>query len=143
MPRLELNCTSHLLIPLPLPPLYFQVDTKAYPRHGTPSTHSADIGRSRAAGNPSSARKHQHLDSAALGRAVAALLGQARAGAGMLEGEAEAGGEDDSAAAAWKWCDVVIVHGCEALDVDLLPPRRVGLGPTEAILVFVDTVPQV
>lgn len=52
-------------------------------------------------------------------------------------------GADVAATSEWQWCNVVIVYGSEALDVGLLPPGRVGLGPAEAISVFVDTVPQV
>ena len=69
---------------------------------------------------------------------MAALLGQARAGAGL-----SGSGAGIATTSEWQWCNVVIVHGSEALDVGLLKPERVGLSPAEAISVFVDAVPQV
>eukprot|EP00904_Undaria_pinnatifida_P009758 jgi/Undpi1/5912/HiC_scaffold_2.g01186.m1 len=111
------------------------VDTKTYLKQGASPKHVAGTRRSKSA---ASYRAPQHLDSTALGRAVASLLGQARAGAGL-----SGSGADVAATSEWQWCNVVIVYGSEALDVGLLPPGRVGLGPAEAISVFVDTVPQV
>lgn len=46
-------------------------------------------------------------------------------------------------APACQGCDLVIVHGSEALDTDILSPEGFGLSPTEVLSVFVDTVPQV
>lgn len=121
-----------------------QVNTKTFVQQRTHSAHPTVIGRGRApvAGNVPELRAcPQTLDSSALRRAVAALLGQARAGAGLL-GMSNGGG-GSSPSAGWHWSDVVIVHGSEALDVDLLPPRGFGLGDSEAISVFVDNIPQV
>lgn len=83
---------------------------------------------------------------------MAALLGQARAGVGLSVGTdggtRAAAGQSGVAGlgvhgAGWPWCDVVVVYGSEALDVELLPPRKFGLAPAEALSVFVDLVPQV
>lgn len=119
-----------------------QVDTKTFVHQRTHPTHPAVMGRGRApaAGNVPELRScPQTLDSSALRRDVAARLGQARAGAGLL-GMSNGGGGSSPGAG---WSDVVIVHGSEALDVDLLPPRGFGLGDSEAISVFVDNIPQV
>lgn len=128
------------LSPPPRPPLFphAQLDTKSYLRQGTSRKHVAGTGRGKTPTTVAASLAPQRVDSTALGRAVAALLGQARAGAGL-----SGSGPGIAAASEWQWCDVVIVHGSEALDVGLLPPGRVGLGPSEAISVFVDAVPQV
>lgn len=115
-----------------------QLDTKAFLRTGTSRKDVAGTGRTKKNTIVAASRAPQHVDSTALGRAVAALLGQARAGAGLSGSRASI-----AAASEWQWCDVVVVHGSEALDVGLLPPGRVGLRPAEAISVFVDAVPQV
>lgn len=88
----------------------------------------------------------------ALGRALTTLLGQARSGAGLsgvnTGGSGAAAGEHGvadlrSAAEGQRLCDIVVVHGGEALDVELLQPGKFGLGPAEAVSVFIDLVPQV
>lgn len=107
-------------------------------------SHPTVIGRGRApvVGSVPELRSClQTLDSSSLRKAVAALLGQARARAGLL-GMSNGGG-GSSPSAGWHWSDLVIVHGSEALDVDLLPPRGFGLSDSEAISVFVDNIPQV
>lgn len=83
---------------------------------------------------------------------MATLLGQARAGIGFSAvtnggSRAAAGGAGiagpGTPAAAWPSFDVVVVYGCDALDVELLPPGGFGLASAEALSVFVDLVPQV
>lgn len=78
------------------------------------------------------------------------LLGQARSGVGLsgvnIGGSGAAAGEHDVAGVrvgGRKRCDIVVVHGCEALDIELLQSGKFGLGPAEAVSVFVDLVPQV
>lgn len=139
------RCLPTLDYPRKFP--HSQLDTKTYLGPGALLTQVTRAGRSHVASNPEEFPSQQLLDSAALRRAVAALLGQARAGAGFLgmsgSGRKVGGGAGTTAAAAWQWCDVVIVHGSQALDVDLLPPGAFGLGPAEALSAYVDTVPQV
>ena len=102
--------------------------------------------------NSSPPTSHQHLDSVALGGAISTLIGQARSGAGLSGvnngGNGAAAGEHDVAGLTWaaggrQRCDIVVVHGRDALDTELLRPGKLGLGPAEAVSVFVDLVPQV
>lgn len=96
---------------------------------------------------------HQHNDSVALGGALVALLKEARSGASLSDvnrggsraaaGDHGATGLGAAAEGRQKSCDIVVVHGCEPLDNELLPPDKFGLGPAEAVSVFIDLVPQV
>ncbi|CAM9767830.1 unnamed protein product [Hapterophycus canaliculatus] len=114
------------------------LDTKNFLRPGT------GVGQGQPTVNPAAPFSRQQLDSTALGRAIAALLGQARVRDGV-PGITNGGGRSGSGAGAdtRQWCDVVVVFGCEMLDLELLPPADFGLGPTEAMSVFVDILPQV
>lgn len=119
----------------------------AYQGQGVPEEGQRD-----AIYSSSPAASHKNLDSVALGRAVATLLVRSRCGAGLFGvgngGDGAAGGDHGAAGLGAategrQWCDIVVVHGCEALDIEFLPPGKLGLAPAEAVSVFVDLVPQV
>lgn len=87
------------------------------------------------------------VDALALARVLATLTIQARAGTDSLRVNAgriaDINGGVVGVTPACQGCDVVIAHGSEALDNDLLSPESFGLSPTEVLSVFVDAVPQV
>lgn len=117
----------------------FQLDTETFMNQATTQTRILSPGQACTGGTPMSS---PHLDSPALSSALAALLGQARASGGLqgLGGGTRAG---ETGAAMRQWCDVVIIHGSQALDLAALSPEGFGLSQAEAMSVFVDTVPQV
>lgn len=87
----------------------------------------------------------QHCDAAALAHDLAGFLGKARAGIESpgLSTSDTIGENGATTGASCHWCDVVLVHGSEALDPDLLHPEGFALGPAGALSVFVHTTPQV
>lgn len=125
---------------------YAQLDTGKYLSDGA-SPVAAEVDHRESISSSSPPASHQRLDSVALGRAVTALLGQARSGAGLSDvndgGSRGVAGEHGVAGLERSRCDIVVVHGCEALDIELLLPGKFGLGPAEAVSVFIDLVPQV
>lgn len=129
---------------------YAQLDTGKYPWNGAPQDQVAE--QVDPISNSSPPVSHRRLDSVALGRAIGSLLEQARSGAGLSGansgGNGAAAGEHDVAGLTWAMggrqrCDIVVVHGYGALDIELLQPGKFALGPAEAVSVFVDLVPQV
>lgn len=116
-----------------------QLDIKKYLRQGVSPTYDASTRRNH---STSAAVSSSQVDASVLTRTLAALMIQARAETDSLRvdvGRAAGVG----VAPACQGCDLVIVHGSEALDTDLLSPEGFGLSPTEVLSVFVDTVPQV
>ncbi|CAB1109387.1 unnamed protein product [Ectocarpus sp. CCAP 1310/34] len=127
------------------------VNTQNYRRQEAPEARAeAYMGQSQPHASSSASVSNQQLDLAALGRVVAALLGQDQDGGGFSSGN-NSGGlavSDGNAVAGARatsrgWHDIVVVHGCSALDADLLSMEDIDLRPAKAIKVFVDVVPQV
>ncbi|CAM9687376.1 unnamed protein product [Ectocarpus sp. 8 AP-2014] len=127
------------------------VNTRNYRRPEAPEARAeACMGQSQPHASSSASVSNQQLDSAALGRVVAALLGKDQDGGGFPSGNNNGGGavSDGNAVAGARatsreWHDIVVVHGCSALDAELLSMEDIGLRPAKAIKVFVDVVPQV
>lgn len=116
-----------------------QVDIKTYLRQGALPTYNASTRRYH---STSAVGYSSQVDASVLTRALAVLMIQARAETESLRVDAErAAGV--GLAPACQGCDLVIVHGSEALNTDILSPGGLGLNPTEVLSVFVDTVPQV
>ncbi|CAM9841068.1 unnamed protein product [Ectocarpus fasciculatus] len=127
------------------------VNTQNYRRPETSEARAeADMGQNQPHASSSASVSNQQLDSAALGRVVAALLGQDQDGGGFPSANNNGGrAASDGNAVAWaratsrEWYDIVIVHGCNALDAELLSMGEIGLSPAKAVKVFIDVVPQV
>ncbi|CAM9556352.1 unnamed protein product [Ectocarpus sp. 8 AP-2014] len=127
------------------------VNTQNYRRPEAPEARAeAYMGQSQPHASSSASVSNQQLDSAALGRVVAALLGKDQDGGGFPRGNNNGGGavSDGNAVAGARatsrgWHDIVVVHGCSALDAELLSMEDIGLRPAKAIKVFVGVVPQV
>ncbi|CAN0424172.1 unnamed protein product [Ectocarpus sp. 12 AP-2014] len=127
------------------------VNTQNYRRPEAPEARAeAYMGQSQPHASTSASVSNQQLDSGALGRVVAALLGQDQDGGGFPSGTNNGGGavSDGNAVAGARatlrgWHDIVVVHGCSALDAELLSMEDIGLRPAKALNVFVDVVPQV
>ncbi|CAM9511356.1 unnamed protein product, partial [Choristocarpus tenellus] len=79
------------------------------------------------------------VDVPALRNTLAALLGQARAGArDEVSRRDRLGNGKDLSAAAGDWPNILIVHGSAALDRSLLLPHGFGLTLKEVFALYVD-----
>lgn len=135
----------------PFLPNHAQVNTQNYRCPEAPEARAEPyMGQSQPHASSKAFTSNQQLDSAALGRVVAALLGQDQDGGGFLSanndgGRAASDGNTVAGAGATsrEWYDIVVVDGCNAFDAEILTMGAIGLSPARAIKVFVDVVPQV